>query len=173
MTVQISLRKNDWIIHAGPWFGPFVSWVDVFKYLDILTLEFSITRVHHLFWPGCKLMLRPLVVLSIPGSFDIMSITFASGQLDTDISAWSYDMEGQLQEYVWIQNLCRSKNCEADDPCSINTASEPESSLTVSPRSTPRPLYFWNCGSDSEILRWQRSINDAKWTVISFFPLLR
>ena len=32
--------------------------------------------------------------------------------------------------------------CDADDPCSVNTALDPESSITMSPRSTTRPLYF-------------------------------
>ena len=31
--------------------------------------------------------------------------------------------------------------CDADDPCKVNTAYEPESPFTMSPRST-RPLYF-------------------------------
>ena len=31
--------------------------------------------------------------------------------------------------------------CDAEDPCSVNTAHEPESSFTTSPRSTTRPLY--------------------------------
>ena len=31
---------------------------------------------------------------------------------------------------------------DADDPCSVNTAQNPESSFTMSPRSTTRPLYF-------------------------------
>ena len=34
--------------------------------------------------------------------------------------------------------------CDAEDPCSVNTAHEPESSFTVSPRCTTRPLYVWN-----------------------------
>ena len=34
--------------------------------------------------------------------------------------------------------------CDAEDPCSVNTAHEPESSFTVSPRCTSRPLYVWN-----------------------------
>ena len=33
--------------------------------------------------------------------------------------------------------------CDADDPSSVNTAEDPESSFTISPRSTTRPLYFW------------------------------
>ena len=34
----------------------------------------------------------------------------------------------------------------------------------MSPRSTTRPLYFWNWGSNSAVLRWQMSISVAKWT---------
>ena len=26
MTVQIPFKRNDWVFHTGPWFGPFVSW---------------------------------------------------------------------------------------------------------------------------------------------------
>ena len=59
--------------------------------------------------------------------------------------------------------------CDADGPCSINTACDPESSFTVSPRSTTLPLYFWYWGSSSEFLRWQRSTNDAKKTFIPLF----
>ena len=32
--------------------------------------------------------------------------------------------------------------CDADDPCSVNTTCDPESSFAMSPRSTTRPLYF-------------------------------
>ena len=32
--------------------------------------------------------------------------------------------------------------CDADDPCSVNTAYDPESSFTMSSRSTTQPLYF-------------------------------
>ena len=54
--------------------------------------------------------------------------------------------------------------CNAEEPCSVNTAWEPESSFTMSPRSTIRLLYFWCCGSNSEFLRWQTSINVEKLT---------
>ena len=47
-----------------------------------------------------------------PGNLDIMSMTFAAVIGD------------------------------ADDPCSVNTAYEPESAITMSPRSTTWPLYF-------------------------------
>ena len=47
-----------------------------------------------------------------PGSLDIMSMTFAAVIGD------------------------------AYDPCSVNTADEPESSFTMPPRSTTLPLYF-------------------------------
>ena len=41
--------------------------------------------------------------------------------------------------------------------------------FTKSARSTTRPLYFWNCGSNSKFSRWQRSINDASWTFLPSF----
>ena len=41
--------------------------------------------------------------------------------------------------------------CDAD-PCSVNTTYDPESSFTMSPRSTTLPLYFWNSSSNSEFL---------------------
>ena len=47
--------------------------------------------------------------------------------------------------------------CDADDPCSVNTASDPESSFTASPRSTTRPVYFGNFGSNSDFLRCHQS----------------
>ena len=43
----------------------------------------------------------------------------------------------------------------------------------MSPQSTTLPLYFCNLGSNSEFLRWQRSINDAKWTFLHFSLLHR
>ena len=33
----------------------------------------------------------------------------------------------------------------------------------------PAFVYFWYWGSSSDFLRWQRSINDAKWTFLSLF----
>ena len=36
--------------------------------------------------------------------------------------------------------------CDADDPCSVNTAC---ASFTMSPRSTTRPLFFWCFASNS------------------------
>ena len=42
--------------------------VHVSKYLDILTLEFSVRSVHLPFWLRCKLILRPVLVVSICGS---------------------------------------------------------------------------------------------------------
>ena len=43
--------------------------------------------------------------------------------------------------------------CDAEDPCSVNTACEPESSFTTSPRNTTRPFYLWVFLSISEFLR--------------------
>ena len=39
----------------------------------------------------------------------------------------------------------------------------------MSLRSTTRPLYFWNCGCNSEFLRWQRSINTLTTQIELFF----
>ena len=39
-----------------------------------------------------------------------------------------------------------SVNCEAEDPCSVNTAYAPESSFTLSPRSTTRPVLWFQLG---------------------------
>ena len=36
-------------------------------------------------------------------------------------------------------------------------------------RSTTLPLYFWNCGSNSDFFRWHKSVNEAKWTLLLFF----
>ena len=58
--------------------------------------------------------------------------------------------------------------CDADEPRSVNTVYAPESSFTMSPRSTNIHLYIWNFGSNSTVLRWQKSINDAKWTLFLF-----
>ena len=52
--------------------------------------------------------------------------------------------------------------CDSDEPCSVNTAYEPKSSSTTSPRSTTRPLYFWNFCSNFEFLRWHKSISVSK-----------
>ena len=52
--------------------------------------------------------------------------------------------------------------CDDDGPCSVNAAYEPESSFTMSPRSTTRPFCFWNVGSNSEFLRWHMSFRVAE-----------
>ena len=49
--------------------------------------------------------------------------------------------------------ICAAVFCETDDPCSVNTAYAPESSFTMSPRSTTRPLYFWYFCSNFAFLR--------------------
>ena len=50
-----------------PWWTMIIAMcflLEVSKYLDILTSEFSTMMVHLPFWPGCKLVLRLLLVLS-------------------------------------------------------------------------------------------------------------
>ena len=65
-------------------------------------------------------------------------------------------------------NFVGSVIWDAEDPCSVNTAYDPESSFTMSPRSATLLLYLWNCGSNAEFLRWQRS-NDAKCSFLTSF----
>ena len=119
---------------------------DVSKFLDILTLEFSTTMVHLPFWLGCELILRLLLVLGIPVVLKEISMTFAAAI------------------------------CDADDPCSVNTAYDPESSFTVSPRSTTLPLFFFfkkkKMWLNSKFLRRQMSMNDWKCTVLPSFLAL-
>ena len=55
--------------------------------------------------------------------------------------------------------VLHSQVCDADEPCSVNTACEPESSFPISPRSTTQPLYFWYFGSYSAFLGWQIDVH--------------
>ena len=66
MTVQISFKRNDWVFHAGPWFWPFVFWLTYPNVLTFWLRNFQAARVHLSFWPGCKRILRLLLVLRIP-----------------------------------------------------------------------------------------------------------
>ena len=43
--------------------------------------------------------------------------------------------------------------CDADEPCSMSTAQDPESSFTISPRTTTLPLYFWCFVSNSAFFK--------------------
>ena len=86
--------------------------VDVSKKKGILTVEFSIKSVHLPFLTWVKADTASAACPAHRGSLEIMSMTFAA--------------------VIW----------DADEPCSINTAYEPESSFTKSPRSTTLPLYF-------------------------------
>ena len=51
---------------------------------------------------------------------------------------------------------------DAEEPRSVNTAQDPESYFTASPRDTTRPLRFWKVLSDSQFMRWDKSMNVAK-----------
>ena len=54
-----------------------------------------------------------------------------------------------------IASAARASHLGSLDPCSVNTAYDPESSFTMSPRSTTLPSCFWYWGSSSEFWRWQ------------------
>ena len=64
------------------------------------------------FLPGYKTDTASAACPEHPGSLDMISMTFAA------------------------------VICDADDQCSVNTTQEPDSSFTISPRRTTRPLYF-------------------------------
>ena len=57
---------------------------------------------------------------------------------------------------------------DSEAPCTVNTALYP-SSLTSSPRSTTRTLYFWRCFASSAFIMWQRSSKFAKRTGFQSF----
>ena len=94
---------------------------DVSIYLDIVTLEFWAIWERPPFLLDCRLILRQLLVNSPSGSLAVTSITFCSGHLGRRRALFS------------------QKKAQA-----------PESSFTMSPRSTTLPfLYFCNLGSNS------------------------
>ena len=97
--------------------------IDESKCLDIPIWEFSIIFEHLPFLPGYKADTASASCPAHPGSLLLMSMTFATVIRD------------------------------ADDPGSVDTAYEPESSLTISHRSTTRPLYFWCVASNSEFFK--------------------
>ena len=92
MTEQISLKRNDWVFHTGPWFKAIRVLVDVSIYLDILLLGSSI-----LTWVSADT--ASVACPSQPGNLEMISMTFAA--------------------VIW----------DADDPCSVNTTDDPESSF--------------------------------------------
>ena len=87
--------------------------------LDIPILELSIILEHLPFLTWVQADTASAACPAHPGSLDMISMTFAA------------------------------VICDADETCSMNTAYTPESSFTISPRSTTRPLYFWCFVSNS------------------------
>ena len=86
--------------------------VDVSKYLGNLIWEFSVTSVHLPFLTWVKADTASAACPSHPGNLDMIPMTFAT------------------------------VICDADDPCSVNSAYDPESSFAMSLRSTTLPLSF-------------------------------
>ena len=109
--------------------------VDESKCLDTPIWEFSIICEHLPFLLGYKTDTASAACPAQPGNLEMISMTFAA--------------------VIW----------DAEDPCSVNTAWDPESSFTISPRSTTRPLHFWCFASNSAFFKWQMSISEAKWTL--------
>ena len=55
--------------------------------------------------------------------------------------------------------------CDAEAPCSQNTAQFPDTARAISPLNTPLSLYFLNLLSNWHFSRWQRSMSVATCTV--------
>ena len=115
--------------------------VDVSKYLGILTLDFFLkkTLVHLPFWPGYKRILHLLLVLRI-----LLVLKWCPSLLRL-----SPVMLMILVQWTLHTNQNHLSQCHLAVRLCLCT--------------------FWYRGSNSEFLRWQRSINDAKWT---FLPLV-
>ena len=66
--------------------------------------------------------------------------------------------------------------CEADDPCSVNTAYEPEPSFTMSPRSATRPLFFLKLCFQLRIIEmtkihpWRKMNSNGPWSLLQRSP---
>ena len=139
MTIQISFKGNNWRGTTGS------SILDhdlghLCRGRRIQTSrhsvwELSIILEHLPFLPGYKEILRQLLVLR-------------------NLEVWIWYPWLLLQSFeklmILVQWILRKT---------------PESSFTISPRSTTQPLYFWCFASNSAFFRWHMSINDAKWTV--------
>ena len=80
---------------------------------------------------GCEQILRRLLVLRLRKGRDTASAACPSQ------SGCLAKTSTTFAAVIW----------DADEPCSVKTAQDPESSFTTSPRRTTRPLYFWYFGS--------------------------
>ena len=114
MTVQISFKMNDWVFHTGPMIWAICALADVSVYLDILILRFFKKKMND-------------------GASSILTWVSA----DT-ASAACPAHPGSFATTSFFAAVI----CDADDLCSVNTAYDPASSFTMSPRSTTLPLYF-------------------------------
>ena len=95
--------------------------------------------MHLSFWPDFQRILHLLLVLNI-------------------LEAWK-----NVHDFCGCHSRCWWSLFS--EHCKLNQ----NQILQMSPRTTALPSYLWYWGSSSEFLRWQRSINDAKWT---FLPLV-
>ena len=46
----------------------------------------------------------------------------------------------KLHRWLRLRNQAVANLCDAEEPCSVNTAYDPEASFTTSPRNTTRPV---------------------------------
>ena len=105
-----------------------------------------------------------------PMILDLENVVDVSKQLDSLSLAVSINLERTPFSLVCkliLRRSLRQRNqgtasntlaavmCDAGDPCSVNTAYEPESSFTTSLRKIGQHLYLWNCFSKSEFFKSQ------------------
>ena len=129
MDVRTTFKWYHRVLFFIPWFLDIENVVDVSEELDILISPISINLERPPFSLGCKLVLRRSL-------------------RQRNQAFW------KERPKLWL----RSCVCDAEDPCSVNNAYEPESSFTTSPRETTR---LWNFFSNPN--------SPAKMKRISFF----
>ena len=75
-----------------------------------------------------------------------------------------------LKQHRWLRLRNLAVMCNAAEPCSVNTAQDPESSFTASPPNTTRPSC--TCGISCPLRNFrkcQKSMSVAKGTVLPSF----
>ena len=107
MTVQIPLKRNNWVFNTGPWFRSLVSWEDEVKCLDTPILESSIIWEHLPFLLGDKPILRLLRCPSQPGNLEMISMILAAVIWDAEDFLFS---EYCVRTWVVFYNITTEYN---------------------------------------------------------------
>ena len=139
VSVHISFERNYRVVNVAPPFWPFMAWKTYPKKLDILTLEFCAILEHPPVLPECMRIRRQLLV------------------------------HHSLVAEQWHPLLLRQWLVTQMSLVQYKTAWAPESSFTISPSKHNTSFVLLELCSNSAFLKWQMSINEAKWTLFWFF----